>query len=179
MLQENTHTESWVRANLVLSADGSTTLAGSSRGLSSPEDRRRFHQLRSEAHLIVIGGRTAHIEPYEKTPVPLIVFSRNPLTRHRASENPLAKTINTDPIEFLRERDRNEFPRVVVEGGIHLVRSLLEGQILDGLFLTVTKVTGDPSDMPSKDFIQLITHSGLHQVSYESLDDEDFLFFTR
>ena len=179
MLQENTQTNSWVRANLVLSAEGSTTLAGSSRGLSSPEDRRRFHQLRSEADLIVIGGKTAHIERYEKTPVPLIVFSRNPLTKHRASENPLAKTINTDPVEFLRERDRKDFPRVVVEGGIHLVQSLLEGQILDGLFLTVTRVSGDPGDMRSKDFIQLITQSGLREVSRENINDDEFLFFAR
>ena len=179
MLQENTQTETWVRANLVLSADGSTTLAGSSRGLSSPEDRRRFHQLRSEADLIVIGGKTAHIEPYEKTPVPLIVFSRNPLTRHRASENPLAKTINTDPVEFLRERDRNKFPRVVVEGGFHLVLSLLEGRILDGLFLTVTKVAGDASEMHPTDFLQLVTQSGLREVSRENIKDDEFLFFAR
>ena len=40
-------------ANLVIGSNGMSTLAGSSRGLSSPADRARFHQLRQAAEAIL------------------------------------------------------------------------------------------------------------------------------
>ena len=66
-----------VLANLVLGSDGSTTLDGSSKALSSASDRKRFHELRTLASAILIGGNTARTEPYASTPVPLVVVTRS------------------------------------------------------------------------------------------------------
>jgi hypothetical protein len=68
-----------VAANLVIGADGSTTRGGSSRGLSFEADRQRFHQLRGEFDVILVGGNTARSEPYSKTPIPLIVLTHGAL----------------------------------------------------------------------------------------------------
>jgi len=62
-------------ANLIVGKDGSTTVAGSSTPLSTDEDRRRFHQLRTDADLILIGGNTARREPYKRTPIPLYILT--------------------------------------------------------------------------------------------------------
>ena len=43
-----------VRANLVVGSDGATTLNGRSAGLSSANDRNRFHAMRAEFDVIVI-----------------------------------------------------------------------------------------------------------------------------
>jgi riboflavin biosynthesis pyrimidine reductase len=54
----------WVRANMVASADGAAMVKGLSGGLSSDDDRRLFHLLRGLADVILVGAGTARAEGY-------------------------------------------------------------------------------------------------------------------
>lgn len=66
-----------VVATLVVGSDGSTSKESRSAGISSPEDRQAFLKRRREVDVIIVGGNTARHEPYNRTPVPLVVISRS------------------------------------------------------------------------------------------------------
>jgi riboflavin biosynthesis pyrimidine reductase len=55
----------WLRANMVMSADGAATLDDRSGGLSSKADRRLFALLRGLADVILAGAGTARAERYK------------------------------------------------------------------------------------------------------------------
>jgi riboflavin biosynthesis pyrimidine reductase len=57
--------ERWLRANMVMSADGSATVAGKSGGLSSPGDMRVFGILRVLADVVLAGAATVRTEEYK------------------------------------------------------------------------------------------------------------------
>jgi riboflavin biosynthesis pyrimidine reductase len=59
-----TRAEPWLRANMVVSADGAAALAGRSGGLSGRADRLVFSVLRSLADVILVGAGTARVERY-------------------------------------------------------------------------------------------------------------------
>ena len=65
-----------VVASLLIDPKGRVRDGQNSRKLSSPEDRRRFLALRRWADVILVGSKTFAAESYEKTRVPVIVFSR-------------------------------------------------------------------------------------------------------
>lgn len=54
----------FVRVNFVSSADGTVSVAGRSRGLSSPADHRVFHLLRALSDVVLVGAGTARVEGY-------------------------------------------------------------------------------------------------------------------
>lgn len=54
----------WVRANMIVSADGASSLNGRSGGLSGAGDRLVFSVLRSLADVILVGAGTARAEKY-------------------------------------------------------------------------------------------------------------------
>jgi riboflavin biosynthesis pyrimidine reductase len=54
----------WVRANMIASVDGASTLNGRSGGLSGAGDRLAFSVLRSLADVILVGAGTARAEKY-------------------------------------------------------------------------------------------------------------------
>jgi riboflavin biosynthesis pyrimidine reductase len=56
--------QSWVRANMIASADGASTLNGLSGGMSGLADRLVFSVLRSLADVILVGAGTARAEKY-------------------------------------------------------------------------------------------------------------------
>ena len=56
--------DSWLRANMVTSADGAAYVDGRSTGLSSPDDKRIFGVLRALADVILVGAGTARAEEY-------------------------------------------------------------------------------------------------------------------
>src|SRR5258707_1425679 len=59
-----TRAQPWVRANMVVSADGAASVAGRSGGLAGPADRLVFSFLRSLADVILVGAGTARVERY-------------------------------------------------------------------------------------------------------------------
>jgi riboflavin biosynthesis pyrimidine reductase len=54
----------WLRANMVSSADGASSLDGASAGLSSDTDRRVFALLRTLSDVILVGAATVRGEHY-------------------------------------------------------------------------------------------------------------------
>jgi riboflavin biosynthesis pyrimidine reductase len=140
-------------ASLVVGADGSTTKAGSSGGVSSAADRSVFLERRRQFDLILIGGNTARTEPYGTTPIPVVVLSRSDI--HDIAHNPKAHQWNLSPSQAI-ERAREEFgPRILIEGGPSLMRELLEEGLIDDFFLTVTDVQGGENAI---DWQEIINH---------------------
>jgi riboflavin biosynthesis pyrimidine reductase len=131
-----------VLANLVLGSDGSTTLDGSSKALSSATDRKRFHELRAQASAILIGGNTARSEPYATTPVPLAVITRSGDIPESVRGNPKAQIWELDPISAIKKAGEEFGGNILVEGGINLVQELLIANQIDELYLTLSKKSG-------------------------------------
>ena len=55
----------WLRANMVATADGASSLDGLTRGISSDTDRRVFALLRTLCDVILVGAGTAREEKYK------------------------------------------------------------------------------------------------------------------
>ena len=62
--------ERWLRANMVMSADGSASVEGKSGGLSSPGDKRVFGILRVLADVVLVGSATVTTEAVQARPAP-------------------------------------------------------------------------------------------------------------
>ena len=159
-----------ILANLVIGQDGSTTLNGSSTGLSSKVDRERFHKLRIGVDVILIGGNTARNEPYESTPLPLIVISRSNEIAE-ISQNPDHVIINLEPLAAV-EQAKARFENIIFEGGPNLLLTILEK--IDELYITISKQTGDG---------QVVSFDGLIRdfvmEEKNEIDGEIFYYFKR
>ena len=143
-----------IAANLVIGVDGSTSFNGKSAKLSSDEDRRRFHEIRKGADVIIIGGNTARVEPYADTPIPLVVISRSK-SIHEISNNSKAEILNMDPKAALMESVAKYGKNVLIEGGPNLLMELLP--LIEELNITITDRSGDGQIMSfdglTRDFI--------------------------
>lgn len=129
-----------VIASLVVGSDGSTSKDGRSAGVSSPADRRAFLARRRNADALLIGGNTARNEPYQKTPVPVVVVSKSML--NPLSNNRLAHWWNCDPIEALERAKRLFGQTIVIESGAAIIAELISAHKVDRLELSVTSVSG-------------------------------------
>lgn len=157
----------YVVANLLVGADGSTTLGGRSVGLSSPADRKRFHQLRASADYIVIGGNTARTEPYLSTPVPLVVLTHGELP-DEISTNPLARAVNAPLTDVLDALEGN----ILIEAGPSLLQQAMSSNLIDELNLTITDAT------PSENMIDISKlTSGYDEIDCQELNGEKFITF--
>ena len=131
-----------VSANLIVGVDGSTTANGSSIGLSNDEDRQRFHQLRGESDLILIGGNTARREPYKRTPIPLYILTHSKVKLQ--PKNQLAKQFQLTPKQLLEEvgskfESTSGLPiKLLVEAGPKLLLEMISQSLVDHLYLTVS-----------------------------------------
>jgi riboflavin biosynthesis pyrimidine reductase len=160
-----------VIANLVVSSFGATSKNGSSVGLSSPNDRKRFHELRTTADAILIGGETARREPYKKTPIPLFIITHS-LIRLQP-KNPLARQLNLDPAAALFEISNyftdKESAIILVEAGPKLLLTMIEKGLIDRLFLTVNHEVDGENKI---DLINLVRNFEL--LSSEKIDNDEF-----
>jgi riboflavin biosynthesis pyrimidine reductase len=160
-----------VIANLVIGQDGSTSVNGTSAKLSSPADRKRFHSLREQADVILIGGRTARLEPYQTTPKPLVVVSRQKII-NEISSNKSAVIINSEPESALRIAQSKFGSSVLVECGPNLLLELIH--LVDILYITISKQSGDGQQVSfdglTRDFVM---------ENMEKIDGEIFYEFRR
>ena len=163
-----------VLANLVLGSDGSTSLDGSSKSLSSAEDRKRFHELRAQASVILIGGNTARSEPYAQTPVPLVVITRSGEIPDSVRANPKTHVWELDPTSAVEQAHKEFGGSVLVEGGIRLVQELLLANQIDELYLTLSKVSGGENVYDLSALTREFTVE-----SSEKIDGETFLKLIR
>lgn len=131
-----------VTVTLVVGADGSTSKNGNSTGVSSSADRTSFLARRRKADCILIGGATARVEPYHRTPVPVVVISRsliNPL-----ADNRLAHCWNLSPEKALDRAISTFGPNIHVEAGISIVNELISKNRVDEVELSITEeIDGD------------------------------------
>ena len=129
-----------VFASLVVGADGSTTKDGNSRGIASGVDRTAFLARRRSVDFLLIGGETARVEPYHRTPVPVVISSRSII--NSLADNRLAHWWNLSPSEALAKGIKKFGENVLVESGPSIIDDLLLNQALDGIYLSITSVTG-------------------------------------
>ena len=165
-------------ANLIVGADGSTTLAGSSIGLSTEEDRKRFHDLRSKNDLILIGGNTARREPYKRTPIPLYILTH---TKVRLQpKNQLVKQFALTPAAMIEEIKSSFNPEqsatinLLVEAGPALLKQMVEAGLVDNLYLTVNLEKTGENLISITDLT-----NGFELISRENITPCDFLYYKK
>jgi riboflavin biosynthesis pyrimidine reductase len=129
-----------VFASLVVGSDGSTAKGGNSRGITSGVDRTAFLARRRSADFLLIGGETARVEPYHRTPVPVVIASRSMI--NSLADNRLAHWWNLSPTDALAKGIKKFGENVLVESGPKIIDDLLSNQALDGIYLSITSVAG-------------------------------------
>ena len=122
--------QSTLLASLVVGSNGATSLHGSSRELRTTEDRERFLALRSSDSIgaIVVGSATAMAEPYRNAPHPLHIYSRSS---------------GLSIQEFIDAVRREISGKILCEGGVTLIHSLLHEDLIDEFYLTHAPLPGD------------------------------------
>ncbi len=131
-----------ILANLVIARNGATSIRGSSRPLSTPEDRKRFHALRKGASAIAIGGSTFRTEPYENLKIPLFVATRDSSTEIGGSSSDV-RFYNLSPLELLQVARKEIEGAILIEGGVNFLRDLIAAQVIDQIFISRVDLDGD------------------------------------
>jgi len=149
-------------ATLVVGSDGSTSKESRSAGVSSDADRQVFLQRRREVDCIIIGGNTARHEPYNRTPVPLIVISRSLV--NPVQGNHLALLWNCSPVQAV-EKARQQFgEKILIEGGLSMINELIDHDVIDQLELSITPASGGDERIDWKDLLAKFAHCTSHEV---------------
>jgi riboflavin biosynthesis pyrimidine reductase len=161
-----------VTVTLVAGSDGSTSKGGNSAGVSSAADRTSFLARRRAADCILIGGNTARTEPYQRTPVPVVVISKsliNPLANNR-----LAHCWNLTPVKALDRAIKTFGPNVHVEAGASIIDELLSAGRVDALELSITEVLDGEDKV---DLAKLLSY--FSQQSEKIVDGTRFISATK
>ena len=156
-------------ATLVVGADGSTSKESRSAGVSSPQDRQQFLQRRREVDCIIVGGNTARHEPYNRTPVPLVVISRSLV--NPVQGNHLALFWNCSPVQAVEKARKLFGDKILIEGGITMINELIDTKVIDRLELSVTQATGGEDRIDWKELLARFK-------SCESREVEGTTFYT-
>ncbi len=155
----------WLRVNMVSTVDGAATGEnGTSRSINNAADRMVFNLLRSQADVLVVGAGTLRDEGYGHNELPIVAVSRSgkvppTLADSEPGKLLLATTQNAEGLEKAREtlgaenvlvlgshrvdlaalRDmlvERGMPRILSEGGPHLLRDLLDQGCADEVCIT-------------------------------------------
>ena len=149
-------------ATLVVGIDGSTSKESRSAGVSSAADRQVFLQRRREVDCIIIGGNTARHEPYNRTPVPLVVISRSLV--NPVQGNHLALLWNCSPAQAVEKARRQFGEKILIEGGISMINELIDHGVIDQLELSVTPASGGDERIDWKELLAKFAHSTSREV---------------
>ena len=134
-----------VNGCLLVGANLATTIAGRSHPLraGAESDREFFRALRSQADLILVGGKTFTAEPYRHTPVPIAIYATNNLVDLKS--NPIARVVSGELGDVIAKL-QNAFggsAKILCEGGPTLISALIAANLLDQLFLSRSTLAGD------------------------------------
>jgi riboflavin biosynthesis pyrimidine reductase len=151
-----------VIATLVVGSDGSTSKESRSAGVSSPADRQVFLQRRREVDCIIVGGNTARHEPYNRTPVPLIVISRSLV--NPVQGNHLAHFWNCSPKQAVEKAQMQFGDKILIEGGVRMINELIDQSIIDELELSVTPASGGQDRVDWKGLLAKFAHCQSREV---------------
>lgn len=143
-------------ATLVVGSDGSTSKESRSAGVSSVADRQVFLQRRREVDCIIIGGNTARHEPYNRTPVPLVVISRSLV--NPVQGNHLALLWSCSPEQAVEKARRQFGNKILIEGGITMINELIDHGVIDQLELSVTPASGGDERIDWKELLAKFSH---------------------
>jgi riboflavin biosynthesis pyrimidine reductase len=149
-------------ATLVVGSDGSTSKESRSAGVSSVADRQVFLQRRREVDCIIIGGNTARHEPYNRTPVPLVVISRSLV--NPVQGNHLALLWNCSPEQAVKKARIQFGDKILIEGGISLINELIDHGVIDQLELSVTPASGGDERIDWKELLARFSHYTSREV---------------
>jgi riboflavin biosynthesis pyrimidine reductase len=127
-----------VLANMVIGANGATSLNDDSAELSPPADRKRFHEIRKMSTALVVGGNTFRREHYSNAPMPVYVATQTP-----TSSTSTSIFIVAAPEIVVRKALEESNGAVLIEGGIRFIAPLLAKGVIDRLFLTRSPISGD------------------------------------
>lgn len=126
-------------ANILLAKNLATSLGGSSRALSPESDRIRFHQIRTLAKAILIGGQSYRNEPYSKLSLPLYISSRT--LSEGSSDSQFI--FNQEPAWLIKRALLEQGSPVLIEGGVNFIASLITQSLIDFLYITRVNQDGD------------------------------------
>ena len=149
-------------ATLVVGSDGSTSKESRSAGVSSVADRQVFLQRRREVDCIIIGGNTARHEPYNRTPVPLVVISRSLV--NPVQGNHLALLWNCSPVQAVEKARRQFGDKILIEGGITMISELIDHGVIDQLELSVTPASGGDERIDWNELLARFSHCTSREV---------------
>lgn len=149
-------------ATLVVGSDGSTSQESRSAGVSSAADRQVFLQRRREVDCIIIGGNTARHEPYNRTPVPLVVISRSLV--NPVQGNHLALLWNCSPVQAVTKARAQFGDKILIEGGVSMINELIEHAIIDQLELSVTPASGGDDRIDWKGLLAKFAYCQSHEI---------------
>ena len=152
---------------MVVGRDGCTTIHSRSSGLSSQEDRARFHELRKRADVILIGGNTARHEPYAKTPVPLVVLTQGELPLSIAT-NTQARAVNLSLEEALTVLSGC----ILIEAGPSIISQGLRSKLIDEFHLTRADIESGENCLDLEELT-----SGYIEVGYEKVGSDIFQIY--
>lgn len=138
-------------ASLVVDKVGRVSDAGSSLPLSSAEDRTRLRTLRNWASAIIVGSKTYQSGGYQRSPIPVIVYSRG------------KEEIGDWSHEMNRIRATHG-PNILIEAGPNILEQLLRDRLIDRLYLTRTSRKSQDAASPYFDLSLLGVGSDLELV---------------
>jgi riboflavin biosynthesis pyrimidine reductase len=159
---------SGVNGCLLLGPNLATSIGGRSHPLraGAESDREFFTALRSQADLILVGGKTFTAEPYRHTPVPLAVYATSNLLALKP--NPGARVFNGE-IGSVIAKLKNSFgddAKILCEGGPTLISAIIEANLLDQLFLSRSTLAGDSDFFSSSAVDKMLLASSSAMVDY-------------
>ncbi len=160
-----------VLANLIIGLDGSTTLNHRSAGLSFPEDRLRFHNLRGQSDVIVIGGNSARYEPYATTPIPLIVLSHADQIPKEIIANTQVSLWNKNITDALSDV-KKIYSHILIEAGPSLLGTALKAGLIDELHICISNKSGGESQISLEEFT-----IGYTQIKREEVEGGVFITY--
>lgn len=152
-----------VIATLNVGANGATSLAGSSAGISTPADRKRFLALHRRAGVHITGTHSAVSELYSTSKIPLLVFSRT----NKSEVKDGRQIVNTSAgLHSVMRKIKSRFPApIVVEAGPNLLIALVSQGCIEEIQLSISPVSGDENFI---DYEELLKHFAI--ISDEVVD---------